>query len=355
MGAGLTAHGLVKEFAGVAAVDGVDLNVKPGEFVSLLGPSGCGKTTTLRMIAGLEQVDEGEIRINGEDVTDLPPQKRHLGMVFQNYALFPNLSAFENVAYALRVRRRPRAEITARVNEMLDLVHLTDAARKYPHELSGGMQQRVALARALAISPSLLLLDEPLSALDAAIRESLRAELRRLHIQLDVTVIYVTHDQAEAMSLSDTVVVMEKGKVSQSGTPQELYNHPKTRFTASFVGASNRQETTVERSGQALAIRWGEGSLLLATGSEHEGARVIATWRPEIASLHPEAGETSTGLSGIIELVTFLGPITRFDIRVNGAEEAVMVDVPSNGSAAFLPGQRVSISVPPDQIRLFPL
>ena len=355
MGAGLTAYGLVKEFAGVAAVDGIDLDVKPGEFVSLLGPSGCGKTTTLRMIAGLEQVDEGEIRIDGADVTDLPPQRRQLGMVFQNYALFPNLTAFENVAYALRVRRRPRTEITARVNEMLDLVHLSDAARKYPHELSGGMQQRVALARALAISPSLLLLDEPLSALDAAIRESLRAELRRLHRQLDVTVIYVTHDQAEAMALSDTVVVMEKGKVSQSGTPQELYNRPTTRFTASFVGASNRHETMVERFDGKLAVRWGEGVLPLASGLEHEGNRVIATWRPEIASLMPYSVTTQTGLPGVIELVTFLGPITRFDIRLPGASDSVMVDVPSNAAASLLPDQHVFVQVPPDQIRLFPL
>src|SRR5215213_8454933 len=221
MGAGLTARGLVKQYSGVAAVDGVDLDVRAGEFVSLLGPSGCGKTTTLRMIAGLEAVDDGEIRIDGTDVTDLPPQRRNLGMVFQSYALFPNLSAYENIAFALRVRRQPRAEIERRVGELLAVVHLEEAADRYPHQLSGGMQQRVALARAIAAEPPLLLLDEPLSALDAAIRDELRSELRRLQRQLDLTVIYVTHDQAEAMALSDRIVVMERGQVSQIGSPRE--------------------------------------------------------------------------------------------------------------------------------------
>ncbi len=353
MGAGLTARGLVKQYSGVPAVDGVDLDVQAGEFVSLLGPSGCGKTTTLRMIAGLEVVDEGEIRIDGADVTDLPPQRRNLGMVFQNYALFPNLSAFENVAFALRVRRWPKAEISARVNELLDTVHLREAADKFPHELSGGMQQRVALARALAISPPLLLLDEPLSALDAAIRDSLRTELRRLQRQLNVTVIYVTHDQAEAMALSDSIVVMEKGRVSQVGGPRDLYDRPTTRFTAGFVGASNRRETTVVDEGGRLLVKWGPTLLPIGSNSSFkQGQQVTATWRPEDAAL---SGPTPAphSLNGRIELITFLGPITRLDVLVEGDPDPVMVDLSSNQARAVEHGQPVSITIPPEAIRVY--
>ena len=233
MGAALKAIGLEKVYGTAAAVDGVDLDARPGEFVSLLGPSGCGKTTSLRLIAGLERPDAGRIIIDGRDVTPLSPQSRGLGMVFQQYALFPNLSAYENIAFALRVRRRPRAEIERRVGELLAVVHLEEAADRYPHQLSGGMQQRVALARALAAEPPLLLLDEPLSALDAAIRDELRTELRRLQRQLDLTVIYVTHDQAEAMALSDRIVVMERGRVNRGELPCGLYDQPATHFTAS--------------------------------------------------------------------------------------------------------------------------
>jgi putative spermidine/putrescine transport system ATP-binding protein len=354
MGAGLTARGLVKQYSGIAAVDGVDLDVRAGEFVSLLGPSGCGKTTTLRMIAGLETVDDGEIRIDGADVTDLPPQKRNLGMVFQNYALFPNLTAFENVAFALRVRRRSKAEVKARVNELLDVVHLRDAADKYPHELSGGMQQRVALARALAISPPLLLLDEPLSALDAAIRDSLRTELRRLQRQLNVTVIYVTHDQAEAMALSDTIVVMELGKVSQVGSPRDLYDRPETRFTAAFVGASNRRETTVDDQGRGPFVQWGSVQLPVSgIGDVKPGQTVIASWRPEAAVLTEPAAARSDALKGVIELITFLGPITRIDVLLDGDTEPVMIDLTSTQARDLETGQPVAITVPAEAIRIY--
>jgi putative spermidine/putrescine transport system ATP-binding protein len=354
MGAGLTARGLVKQYSGVAAVDGVDLDVRAGEFVSLLGPSGCGKTTTLRMIAGLEAVDDGEIRIDGTDVTDLPPQRRNLGMVFQSYALFPNLSAYENIAFALRVRRRPKAEVKARVNELLEVVHLREAAGKYPHELSGGMQQRVALARALAISPPLLLLDEPLSALDAAIRDTLRTELRRLQRQLNVTMIYVTHDQAEAMALSDTIVVMENGSVSQVGTPRDLYDRPATRFTAAFVGASNRRETTVVEDGGRPVVRWGPAVLpVVGNGDVRAGQTVTASWRPESAVLSDPASAGPGALRGQIELITFLGPITRLDVLLDGDAEPVMIDLSSTQAREFAAGQPVAITVPPEAIRLY--
>jgi putative spermidine/putrescine transport system ATP-binding protein len=354
MGASLTARNLVKQFGETAAVDGVDLDVRPGEFVSLLGPSGCGKTTTLRMIAGLESVDHGEIFIDGRDVTDLPPQRRYLGMVFQQYALFPNLSAFENIAFALRVRRRPKHEIQRRVEELLDTVHLRDAADKYPHELSGGMQQRVALARALAIAPPLLLLDEPLSALDAAIRDALRTELRRLQRQLNVTVVYVTHDQAEAMALSDTIVVMEQGKVSQVGSPRDLYNRPATRFTAAFVGASNRRETTLETANGRPAVRWANTLLpVAANGNLPTGQTVTASWRPEDASLDARDRATPNSLTGTIELVTFLGPITRLDVRLDGDPEPVIVDLSSNDARDLTPGPPISRTIPPEAIRLY--
>jgi putative spermidine/putrescine transport system ATP-binding protein len=254
----------------------------------------------------------------------------------------------------LRIRRRSKQDIRRRVEELLDTVHLRDAEDKYPHELSGGMQQRVALARALAIAPPLLLLDEPLSALDAAIRDSLRTELRRLQRQLNVTVIYVTHDQAEAMALSDTIVVMEMGKVSQVGSPRDLYDRPTTRFTASFVGASNRRETTVEQRNGRPVIRWGRSVLPIdLAGGPMPTQPVIASWRPESARIGKPSPAADQGLTGSIELITFLGPITRLDIRLDGDIEPVIVDLPSSDAQTFVPGRAVSVTVPPEAIRLY--
>ncbi|MGH2613924.1 MAG: ABC transporter ATP-binding protein [Thermomicrobiales bacterium] len=354
MGARLQATGLEKEYGSAAAIAGVDLDARPGEFVSLLGPSGCGKTTSLRLIAGLERPDAGRITIDGRDVTDLPPQSRGLGMVFQQYALFPNLSAYENIAFALRVRRRPKADVERRVAELLAVVHLEEAATRYPHQLSGGMQQRVALARALAAEPPLLLLDEPLSALDAAIRDELRTELRRLQRQLELTVIYVTHDQAEAMAISDRIVVMEHGKVNQVGSPQELYDRPATRFAAGFIGASNRRLTTVELIAGRPTITWGDARLPVArNGHDQTGTTVMAVWRPEAALLIDPGDSSAPALRGHIELVTFLGPITRLDVRVDGDEEPVLVDVVSAMAGHLAAGQSVAISVPPEAIRIY--
>jgi putative spermidine/putrescine transport system ATP-binding protein len=353
MGARLQVRALYKSFGETTAVDDVDLDISPGQFVSLLGPSGCGKTTTLRLIAGLERADAGEIVIDGREVTNIPPQRRKIGMVFQQYALFPNLNTFENVAFALRVGREPKERIARRVQELLALVHLEDAAARYPHQLSGGMQQRVALARALAMEPPLLLLDEPLSALDAAIRDELRTELRRLQRQLDLTVIYVTHDQAEAMALSDEVVVMEKGKVSQVGSPRDLYDRPATRFAAGFIGASNRRVTTIEVHDNHPAVRWGDGHLPVAANGHRVGTTVMAAWRPEAATVRDPASASPDALRGMIELITFLGPITRLDVRVAGDDDPVMVDLVSATAQNLVMGQEVAVTVPPQAIRIY--
>jgi putative spermidine/putrescine transport system ATP-binding protein len=353
MGADLMAIGLEKRYGAANAVAGIDLDARRGEFVSLLGPSGCGKTTSLRLIAGLEHPDGGRIVIDGRDVTDLPAQRRGIGMVFQQYALFPNLSAYENIAFALRLRRRPKEEVRRRVAELLALVHLEEAADRYPHQLSGGMQQRVALARALAVEPPLLLLDEPLSALDAAIRDELRTELRRLQRQLELTVIYVTHDQAEAMALSDRIVVMEQGRVSQVGTPQELYDRPATRFAAGFIGVSNRRQTTIDLSGNCPTVHWGTARLpILANGSYPHGATVMAAWRPEAARVADPAA-ASDALHGQIELVTFLGPITRLDVLLDGDAEPVLVDLVSATARDLAPGQLIAVTIPPEALRIY--
>src|SRR5579859_1439207 len=228
-----------KRFATTVAVESFTLHVERGEFVSFLGPSGCGKTTTLRMIAGFEMPTAGRIQVAGADITHQPPSRRHIGMVFQSYALFPNMTVAANIGFGLKVARQPAAAIGRRVEEMLKLIHLPALGNRYPYQLSGGQQQRVALARALAIQPQLLLLDEPLSALDAKIRVSLRNEIRAIQRQLGITTIYVTHDQEEALSLSDRVVVMSEGRIEQVGTPFQIYNFPATPFVASFVGTLN--------------------------------------------------------------------------------------------------------------------
>src|SRR5215813_2664798 len=256
MSASIEIAGVSKVYdGGVRAVDTIEIDIRQGEFFSLLGPSGCGKTTTLRMVAGFETPSAGAIRINGQDVTRLRPNQRNVGMVFQSYALFPNMTVAGNVGFGLRVANKPAAEIAARVEEMLKLIKLPTLGGRYPYQLSGGQQQRVALARALAIKPQVLLLDEPLSALDAKIRVSLREEIRSLQRSLGITTIYVTHDQEEALSMSDRIVVMNEGRVEQIGTPFEIYNFPRTRFVASFVGTLNLLKgKIIDAAGGRIAI-----------------------------------------------------------------------------------------------------
>lgn len=327
---GIQLQALSKHFQGKTAVEGVSLQVAPGELVSLLGPSGCGKTTTLRMIAGFERPDQGRVYFGEQDVTDLPAEERRVGMVFQNYALFPNLSVAGNIGFGLRVARWPVERLKKRVGEMLELVGLLGFENRPVQNLSGGQRQRVALARALAPEPRVLLLDEPLSALDAKIRAGLRTELRRLQLELGITTLLVTHDQEEAMSMSDRVVVMNQGRIEQIGSPRDLYTRPQTAFVATFIGSMNL--FTPEKIPGGFRISGYEVNLPVAP--------------PRQVGVRPERIELNAHgpFSGVVELVTYLG-----------AEQQVLVRVGPDLWTVFVPnqvlvqrGDRVRLSVPDD-------
>src|SRR5438128_3853454 len=280
-----------------AAVRDVGLTVEPGELVTLLGPSGCGKTTTLRVVAGFEQPDEGRVYVGEQDVTDLMVYRRSIGFVFQSYALFPHLTIFDNIAYGLRVRRLPGATIRARVGQVLELVGLPGHGGRFPNQLSGGEQQRVAVARAVVVEPQLLLFDEPLSNLDAKLRVQMRDELSRLQRQLAITTVYVTHDQEEAMAISDRIAVMRQGEIAQIGTAEELYRAPGSAFVAQFIGRVNRIETRVLRAtgGRVAVDLWG-ASLSVATDDAYApGQRLFLVLRPESRTLVPESAQATEG------------------------------------------------------------
>jgi len=320
----LTLESLTKTFGNQTTIHGIDLAVERGEFVSFLGPSGCGKTTTLRMIAGFETPTSGTIRIDGKDVTHLRPNQRNIGMVFQAYALFPNMTIADNIAFGLKVAKKSSAEIAARVKEMLALIKLPDVGGRYPYQLSGGQQQRVALARALAIQPKILLLDEPLSALDAKIRISLREEIRAVQRALGITTIYVTHDQEEALSMSDRICVMNDGRIEQLGTPFEIYNYPKTRFVASFVGTLNILNGQVlDSTSGRLSIDDQEIVTARELGGASTGDTLSLALRPEALSIG-RANGSSNNLTGTIDEVHFLGSVVR--IRVRFRDNIVSLD-----------------------------
>lgn len=301
------------------AVDNFNLKVDKGNFVSFLGPSGCGKTTTLRMVAGFELPTSGQILMDGKDITNQRPNQRNIGMVFQSYALFPNMTVADNIGFGLKVAGKAAAEIKERVTEMLALIKLEQLGGRYPYQLSGGQQQRVALARALAIRPRLLLLDEPLSALDAKIRVSLRNEIRAIQRQLGITTIYVTHDQEEALSLSDQIVVMSSGRTEQIGNPFEIYNFPKTTFVASFVGTLNTLPATIaDRSQGQLTVNGQTVYTEHSLDGRGNGAQVKLALRPEQLRLE-RTTDTENSLPGRVETIAFLGSIVRINIKVGDA------------------------------------
>jgi putative spermidine/putrescine transport system ATP-binding protein len=304
-----------KSYSNSVVVQDFNLSVAQGEFISFLGPSGCGKTTTLRMVAGFETPTSGQIIINGNDITSLPPNKRNVGMVFQSYALFPNMTVAENIGYGLKVAGKPKDEIAKRVEEMLALIHLEEFGKRFPNQLSGGQQQRVALARALAFQPQVLLLDEPLSALDAKIRVELRQEIRRIQQQLGITTIYVTHDQEEALSLSDRIVVMSQGKMEQVGTPNEIYNFPTTEFVAKFVGQINLLPVEIVEATQGK-VKIGTQNLTAGQFGYLNGTAVRLAVRPE--ELRPGFIDGANNLNGKVDSITYLGSIVRIRVDVEG-------------------------------------
>lgn len=332
---------------GAPAVDGVSMSLARGEFVALLGPSGSGKTTLLRIVAGLERPDAGRVLLAGEDITHMPPQRRRMGMVFQAYALFPHMTAADNVAFGLRVRRAPKTEVRRRVAELLALVGLSDKAHRLPSQLSGGEQQRVALARALAPHPAVLLLDEPLSALDARTRIGLRAEIRRIQRHLGITALYVTHDQEEALMLADRVVVMHAGRIEQVGTPRDVYERPATPFVSEFVGTTNRLVARVEDPTAGEVCVAGQGVRLLGLPAGlASGDQVTLAVRPEEIDLAPGPDGDLRRLVGQVEDTHFLGAHTLVRARVGDQE--VWVDR-ARGPAldALTPGAPIHLYLPP--------
>ena len=336
-------EGLTRRYGPVTALDGLDLTLHPGELVALLGPSGCGKTTTLRLLAGLEDADEGRITVAGRDVTHVPASKRDMGMVFQAYSLFPHMTVQQNVAFGLRLRRVAKDERDRQALEILDLVGLSEQAGRYAHQISGGQQQRVALARALAIEPQVLLLDEPLSALDAKVRAQLRDQIRRIQLEVGITTLFVTHDQEEALAIADRVGVMRNGRLEQLAPPTEVYSRPATAFVAEFVGLTNRLPGTV--SGTVVTVRGRD--LPLVDQSTPPGP-VTALVRPEAVSLAADDASDSGPLTGTVITTTFLGATSR--VTVDLGDTTILAQLPTSDATELSAGSRVTLSIRPDPV-----
>ena len=356
----LQLENLVKEFVGrggegkVRAVDQVNLSIAEGEFVTLLGPSGCGKTTTLRLIAGFEFPTEGRIVLDGEMINDRPPNQREMAMVFQSYAIFPHLNVFENIAYGLKIRRLAANVIRQKVRDVLELTELTGLENRAPNALSGGQQQRVALARALVMEPKVLLMDEPLSNLDAKLRELMRTEIRRIQQTLGITSVYVTHDQVEAMTLSDRIVVMNQGHIEQIGSPPEIYRYPHTAFVADFIGRTNFVEGVVRQvNGQTLDVE-ALGRLLTVPQplDRHlrSGQPVQLVVRPEAMQVVEQGGQ----YEGTVRWAAYLGSLVEYEVEVAGQRWLIIDSDPRQTAVIHSPGRQVEVKMLEDCIYILP-
>jgi spermidine/putrescine transport system ATP-binding protein len=347
---------LTKHFGSVVAVDSVDLDIPAGGFFSLLGPSGCGKTTTLRMIAGFETPTSGRVLLDGQDIATTPPSKRPVNTVFQSYALFPHLRVFDNVAFGLRRAGVARDEVRRRVGEVLDLVQLADYATRKPAQLSGGQQQRVALARALVLKPAVLLLDEPLGALDAKLRRQLQVELKQLQNQVGITFVYVTHDQEEALTMSDRIAVINRGRIEQAASPQDLYEEPANAFVADFLGVSNLMDATITGpSGPGAQVRLSDTFSVEVRRGEvgFRGAAKVVI-RPERIGVEPAGTTGANRIPGLITNVVYLGSGLQLAIQL-ASGHAVTALVPNNGdeaASAWSPGMSVACHLPPTGLRI---
>ena len=345
-GTSVVLQNLSRAFGATRALDGLSIEMAPGELVALLGPSGCGKTTALRIVAGFETADSGSVLVDGKDISSVPAARRDMGMVFQSYSLFPNMSALDNVGFGLRMRKVGTAERRTKAAELLEMVGLAPQAKQFPHQLSGGQQQRVALARALAIEPRVLLLDEPLSALDAKVRLQLREQIRTLQQRLGTTTLFVTHDQEEALSMADRVGVMSNGQLEQIAAPDELYDHPATAFVAEFVGVMNRLPGELQSNGTVTALD-------VAVPVRNQGADVNPG--PVDVLVRPEGlrMEVIENGNGIVTTRTFLGSVTRVGVLLSG-DVTVQVDKASPEAAALGPGTSVHVALPTDPVVVAP-
>ncbi|MDP4551126.1 ABC transporter ATP-binding protein [Alkalihalobacillus macyae] len=355
----VTLSNITKQFGDVTAVKELDITIKEGEFFTFLGPSGCGKTTTLRMIAGFYYPSTGKVKFNDRDMTTVSPEKRNTGMVFQNYALFPHMTVFENVAFGLKVRKVNKGEVKRRVEDVLEKVHLKPFIDRQVSQLSGGQQQRVALARALVIEPDILLLDEPLSNLDARLRDEMRNEILRLQREYGITTIYVTHDQVEALTMSDRIAVFNVGNCQQIGTPTEIYNQPVNDFVAEFIGETNLFEVKRSEGSQnlfcdALNLQVVADSSIQEEYDENKGFKMSV--RPEAIAISKTLLEGDNVLVGVVDLVQFTGESVHSFIKVNNGRTTLKVTDLNRGPSTYLKeGSELYVQLPPDQVRIVPV